>query len=172
MSSPKARFPKRRRRSFWALVLLVSAALVVWLYYSNRDTGFSNTVPAPIPEKQDQPDIYVGAGSAQFSIYAPQYPGSTVIEASRFEDGSGTTMIASMTTEDKVDEVADYYRNVLDEKGFEPSRASDGNGPTAQTTIAGGRASAGISVLVTIQSIPNNGTRIDLSDNVRTSNIP
>lgn len=172
MSSSKARFPKRRRRSIWALVLLVSVALTIGLYYNNRDAGFSHTVSAPTPEIRDKPDIYVGAGSAQFSIYAPQYPGSTIIEASRFEDSTGTMMIASVTTPDTVRQVADYYHMVLKEKGFDPDRTSDGRGAAAHITITGVRPSAGISVLVTIQSIPNNGTRIDLSDTTRTNTIP
>lgn len=160
----KPAFQKKRRRWPWVIVLILCALLVAWLYHRNQAVTFTNDAPVRVEVKREQPDIYVGAASAQFSIYAPQYPGSTVIEASRMADANGMMMMASMTTPDSVEKVSDYYRNALDEKGFAPKATIEGDRLQRKATIAGNRPSAGLSVLISIQSIPNNGTRIDLTD--------
>ena len=76
-----------------------------------------------------------------------------------------------MTTPDSIGKVSDYYREALEEKGFDPRVDTSGVGRDSKIMVIGDRPSAGISVLVTIQSIPNNGTRIDLSDTTRTNTI-
>lgn len=157
------RFPKRRRRGGWLIVLLLCGLVIAWLYTQKNsdDSGLGDG--AVIETTPKPPEIMVGAGSAEFSIYAPQYPGSTVVEASRFADTEGTMMIASITTPDNVSDVTEFYRRALADKGFKPKLRGKGQ----EAFIAGERASAGISVLVTVKPIPNNGTRIDLTDTTR-----
>ena len=148
-------------------------AAIAGLYAAKEANWFgeSHAKPIIVPPEKSAVEIFTGAGSAEFSIYAPQYPGSTVIDASRFGDSNGVTVIASMTTPDSIGKVSDYYREALEEKGFDPRVDTSGVGRDSKIMVIGDRPSAGISVLVTIQSIPNNGTRIDLSDTTRTNTI-
>lgn len=162
---PKAsppRFPKKRRRGGWWLLLLLCLVALAWLY-KRQESASGYTQAHPIQSEPKPPEIMVGAGSAEFSIYAPQYPGSAVVEASRFNDASGTMMIASMTTPDDVADVTEFYRRTLRAMGFKPRLRGKGH----DAFITGERKSAGISVLVTVKPIPNNGTRIDLTDTTR-----
>ena len=125
----------------------------------------SGAVVYDISEKPDS-QLYTGSGSAQFSIYAPQYPGSIIVEAARYEDALGGTMMAVMTTPDDPVEVAEFYRRELASKAFRPRiQAKSMPGGGERTLISGGRPSAGLDVMVSITKGADGLTRIELADN-------
>lgn len=113
-----------------------------------------------MPLAEPEMEIFTGTGSAQFSIYAPQYPKASIIQASRIEDGDGSIMMAEMTTDDALATVAEFYRQTLTDKVFTIRESKKGAG----ISIMGERPSAGLSVIIGLDPVAGGGTRISLSD--------
>lgn len=118
-------------------------ALLAWVWMgANR---FNAPPPAPVASSGPVQPTLVN-GDPQFSLYAPQYPGSIIGRTSRYSDAAGATSMVVMTTPDDVETVGAFYRAALNRHRFRPViRESKGT-----TTIAGGRPSAGLSVLVSL----------------------
>lgn len=148
-----------------ALMLLIGAVIAYqqgWIGRANRTADYY--VPPEKPESQ----LFTGSGSARFSIYAPQYPGASVIEAARFEGTDGGTMMAVMTTPDDPVEVVEFYRSTLANKGFRPKVSGKGE----RTLVNGYRPSAGLDVMVSVARGPDDLTRIELTDNADSAVTP
>ena len=148
-----------------ALMLLVGLGLLGGLYFAHGNGWFAGggagDAPVYYPPEKPESQLYTGTGSAQFSLYAPQYPGSDVVEAARFEDAVGGTMMVVMTSRDDPVEVAEFYRAALADKGFRPRVRGEGE----RTLVSGGRPSAGLDVMISITKTADGLTRIELADN-------
>lgn len=157
---------RSKKRRIWPIILAVAALAGTIYYHNSRFANWINPPPPPVyaPAKPEQ-ELLTGAGSAQFPIYAPQYPGSTIADASRFTDAAGGLTMVLMTTPDDLPTVSEFYRRGLAEKGFRPKLNKAGKG----LSIAGARSSAGLSVLIGLQPRDEGGTSIELTD---TSNDP
>lgn len=134
----------------------------VLLAYQQGWVGAPEPVLYSAPPAPPKDELYTGSGSARFSIYAPQYPGSTVVEAARFDDAGGSgTMMAVMTTRDDPVDAAEFYRAALASKGFRPRVSGKGG----RTLINGARPTAGLDVMVSVTRQADGLTRIELADN-------
>lgn len=156
-----------------AALLLAGLGLLAGLYFAQGNGwiagGGAGDAPVYYPPEKPESQLYTGTGSAQFSLYAPQYPGSDVVEAARFEDAVGGTMMAVMSSRDDPVEVAEFYRAALADKGFRPRVRGEGE----RTLVSGGRPSAGLDVMISITKTADGLTRIELADNAdMTVSIP
>lgn len=155
-----ARRRTKGQRLGWGVILLMALAILGWAYYQNQSHPYDPGVAVEDVTKASEPQILVGRGSAQFPLYAPQYPGSAIIGATRFADTTGTTMIASLTTADNEVDVTEFYRRELSKAGFNPKlRTIKGT-----TSLVGERPSAGLSVLIGVTVDADGQTRIDVTD--------
>ena len=171
---PPAKMRGKTRHRLAVLMLLAGLGLLGGLYLAHDNGWLEGSAASDVilyaPPEPPESQLYTGTGSAQFSLYAPQYPGASVVEAARFDDAAGGTMMVVMTTPDDPVEVTEFYRSALADKGFRPrvqakSRRSGGE----RTLVSGGRPSAGLDVMVSITKEADGLTRIELADN---ANLP
>ena len=138
----------------------MALAVTAYFYANSTQMGDGAQRIVVVPPEKVETQLKTGVGSAQFSIYAPQYPGSDVIGASHIIDGSGGVTMVTMESEDDLATVSEFYRRELTNKAFDVRLTKKGDG----LTIMAERMSAGLSVMIALDHRDGGGTRIELSD--------
>ncbi len=155
--------PRRgsERRRIWPVLIALGLLFAAAWYFSNYIVRWMNPPRPPIlkPATPEQ-ELRTGSGSARFSFYAPQYPGSQIVDAANYRNKDGELMMVELSTPDDLATVSEYYRGELAKLSFRPNLQKEGSG----LSIRGVRPSAGLSVLISLQPREGGGTTIQLTD--------
>lgn len=90
--------------------------------------------------------VAAGKLPAGWPIYAPQYPGSTLIKAKSDSDGK----YMSLESTDTKDKIVTFYKDKLKESGFGTPVTASLGGPSPSTVVTASKGSDMCTVTVTV----------------------